>query len=284
MPPGPVTVHVSAKGYEDASCTVQIPDPADMPEEPAEPEAPKEPAEPEGDVAPTEEPVEEPAEIEVPLTCPLKAIPPKAKISIVVTDEKGKPIADASVVIDGPTDDKAQTSAEGKVEKELDAATYLLVVEKEGYFKRSRSIEMQGDTNTIMEMQLQSKQGKANVIIKKKRIAIRRQIHFAINSNEIKSSSFGLMDEMADVFLSHPELKLIEIQGHTDNKGRRQYNVKLSERRAQAVRQYLVDSGVDGSRLRAKGFGPLRPVAPNFTSQGRARNRRVEFHIIERGE
>jgi OOP family OmpA-OmpF porin len=48
------------------------------------------------------------------------------------------------------------------------------------------------------------------------------------------------------------------------------------------VRQYLVDSGVDGSRLRAKGLGPLRPVAPNFTSQGRARNRRVEFHIIER--
>ncbi|MCP4199465.1 MAG: OmpA family protein [Proteobacteria bacterium] len=287
MPPGPVTVHLSAKGYEDGSCTVQIPDPADMPQDPqqpVEPEVSEEPVEQEGEAVPTEEPVQETPEIEVPLACPLKAIPPKAKLSIVVSDENGNPISDAAVVLDGPTGSKAQTSGEGKVERELDAGTYLLAVEKEGYYKRSRSVEMQGDTNTVMEIQLRNKKTKASVIIKQRRIVIRRKIHFAINSDEIKSNSFGLMDEIADMFLNHPELKLVEIQGHTDNKGRSKYNIRLSERRAKSVRQYLVDSGVPASRLRAKGYGPLKPVAPNFTSQGRARNRRVEFHIIERGQ
>jgi outer membrane protein OmpA-like peptidoglycan-associated protein len=201
-----------------------------------------------------------------------------------VSDEAGRPISDAAIVLDGPNGDTFQTSAEGKGEKELDAGTYLMKVEKEGFFKRSRSVEIQSDANTVMEIQLRNKRAKAIVIIKKRRIVIRRKIHFAINSSEIAQSSFGLMDEIADVFLNHPELKLVEIQGHTDNKGRRQYNVRLSERRAKAVSQYLVDSGVTESRLRAKGFGPLKPMAPNFTSQGRARNRRVEFHIIEREE
>jgi outer membrane protein OmpA-like peptidoglycan-associated protein len=278
MPPGPVSVHVSAKGYEDGTCTVQIPDPADIPEEPQEPVVQ------EGEAVTPEGPVQETPEIEVPLACPLKALPPKAKLSIVVSDENGKPISDAAVVLDGPTGSKAQTSGEGKVERELGAGTYLLAVEKEGYYKRSRPVEMQGDTNTVMEIQLRNKKAKASVIIKQRRIVIRRKIHFAINSDEIKSNSFGLMDEIADMFLNHPELKLVEIQGHTDNKGRSKYNIRLSERRANSVRQYLVDSGVSDSRLRAKGYGPLKPVAPNFTSQGRARNRRVEFHIIERGQ
>jgi outer membrane protein OmpA-like peptidoglycan-associated protein len=296
MPPGPVTVHISANGYEDGSCTVQIPDPANMPQEPQEsaaPEASQEPVEPEAsqelvqpevEAVTAEETVEELAEIEVPLACALKAIPPIAKLTITVTDESGKPISDAEVVLEGPTGVKSQTSGEGKVEREMGSGTYRLAVAKEGYFKRSRSVEIQGDTNTVMEVQLRSKKTKASVIIKQRRIVIRRKIHFAVNSDEIKSNSFGLMDEIADMFLNHPELKLVEIQGHSDNKGRRKYNIKLSERRAKSVRQYLVDSGVPESRLRAKGYGPLKPVAPNFTSQGRARNRRVEFHIIERGQ
>ena len=78
------------------------------------------------------------------------------------------------------------------------------------------------------------------------------------------------------------ELRLIEIQGHTDNKGKRKFNVELSIQRAEAVRRYLVNAGVEGSRLEAKGCGPDNPRAPNITASGRARNRRVEFVIRER--
>jgi OOP family OmpA-OmpF porin len=60
--------------------------------------------------------------------------------------------------------------------------------------------------------------------------------------------------------------------------------VDLSQRRADAVRRYLMDAGVDGGRLEAKGFGPDKPQAPNITGAGRAKNRRVEFHILKRAE
>ncbi|HUT77289.1 MAG TPA: OmpA family protein, partial [Polyangia bacterium] len=69
---------------------------------------------------------------------------------------------------------------------------------------------------------------------------------------------------------------------HTDDRGKRDYNVDLSERRAQSVRRYLIDVGVEAGRLEAKGFGPEKPLAPNITAGGRARNRRVEFHITDR--
>ena len=79
--------------------------------------------------------------------------------------------------------------------------------------------------------------------------------------------------------ISHPEVTLVEIQGHTDSRGKRSYNLALSERRARSVRQYLIDAGVEPSRLMARGYGPDRPISPNITRRGRSQNRRVEFHI-----
>ncbi|MCU0663005.1 MAG: OmpA family protein, partial [Myxococcota bacterium] len=110
---------------------------------------------------------------------------------------------------------------------------------------------------------------------------IKKQVHFANNSHEIKSESFGMLDEIADLLIVHPEIKRVEIQGHTDNRGTRDYNLDLSDRRAASIRQYLINSGVESSRLDAKGYGPDKPIAPNITGQGRARNRRVELHILE---
>jgi outer membrane protein OmpA-like peptidoglycan-associated protein len=72
-----------------------------------------------------------------------------------------------------------------------------------------------------------------------------------------------------------------EIQGHTDNIGSAVYNQGLSERRAKAVRDYLLDLGIDSSRLDAVGFGLDRPAVSNETEIGRARNRRIEFRRID---
>jgi outer membrane protein OmpA-like peptidoglycan-associated protein len=92
------------------------------------------------------------------------------------------------------------------------------------------------------------------------------------------------LDEVAQTLREHPEIKLVEIQGHTDDRGKRSTNTELSQKRADAVRRYLVGEGIASSRLSAKGFGSLRPRAPNITASGRARNRRVEFHIVETSE
>jgi outer membrane protein OmpA-like peptidoglycan-associated protein len=71
------------------------------------------------------------------------------------------------------------------------------------------------------------------------------------------------------------------VEGHTDSTGKYESNIKLSERRAEAVRTYLVKKGVQPDRLEAKGFGPDRPVADNKTAAGREANRRVEFVLVQ---
>ena len=73
---------------------------------------------------------------------------------------------------------------------------------------------------------------------------------------------------------------VIRVEGHTDSQGDDAYNLELSQRRAQAVVDYLVGKGVDRARLQAKGFGEARPLADNRTRDGRAENRRVVFTII----
>ena len=86
------------------------------------------------------------------------------------------------------------------------------------------------------------------------------------------------MNDIAKIFIDNANY-LVEVQGHTDNVGKYDYNVDLSERRAQAVRTYLINQGVPAERLTAHGYGPDKPIADNKTKAGRAKNRRVEFNI-----
>ena len=76
----------------------------------------------------------------------------------------------------------------------------------------------------------------------------------------------------------------IEISGHTDNQGGEAYNQKLSENRAKSVFEYLLNNGIDKSRLSYKGYGEEKPVDSNDTEEGRANNRRTEFKILEVGQ
>jgi outer membrane protein OmpA-like peptidoglycan-associated protein len=122
------------------------------------------------------------------------------------------------------------------------------------------------------------------VIVKQKGFELREKIHFETNKAIIKRESYPLLDQVAATLKQHMEIAKLQIEGHTDSVGPDNYNLNLSQRRAQAVVDYLVKQGVDAHRLLAKGFGRTKPIASNNTNQGRSMNRRVEMIILEREE
>jgi outer membrane protein OmpA-like peptidoglycan-associated protein len=108
-------------------------------------------------------------------------------------------------------------------------------------------------------------------------------IHFDTDKARIKQKSFKLLDNIAAVIRSHSEIRKIQVIGHTDSKADDAFNQGLSERRAAAVVEYLVGKGVERERLEPVGKGESEPIADNDSEKGRAKNRRVEFKIIDSG-
>ncbi|SEK36998.1 Outer membrane protein OmpA [Stigmatella aurantiaca] len=115
------------------------------------------------------------------------------------------------------------------------------------------------------------------VEIQRDRIEIKDKVFFDSDRASILPRSNPLLDQVARIIIEHPELEKVWIEGHTDERGSLDYNRELSQKRAEAVREYLISRGVAGNRLVAKGYGREYPVASNETVEGRAANRRVEF-------
>lgn len=104
-------------------------------------------------------------------------------------------------------------------------------------------------------------------------------IYFEFNKAYLRRESIKTLNNIVDQLKKNPRIKL-EIQGHTDNIGTKEYNQKLSEKRADAVMEYLIKNGISPERLRSKGFGETKPIATNNTEEGRSKNRRTEFLMI----
>jgi OmpA-OmpF porin, OOP family len=120
---------------------------------------------------------------------------------------------------------------------------------------------------------------KKRIVVESSQIKLLEPIQFEYNKAAILSVSFPILDEIVDLMKERTAVRL-GIYGHTDNKGGAAYNKQLSDRRAKSVQQYIINKGVSASRMEAAGFGMERPVEPNETEEGRAKNRRVEFKIL----
>jgi len=117
------------------------------------------------------------------------------------------------------------------------------------------------------------------VVVTKDKIEIKQTIYFAYRKADIKPVSFPLLDQVAQALQDNPNIK-VRIEGHTDSKGPDAFNLKLSQKRAESVRAYLIKKGVAADRMEPKGFGETVPIADNRTQEGRDQNRRVEFVIV----
>ena len=128
------------------------------------------------------------------------------------------------------------------------------------------------------------KNGCPHVTVTPTEIVISRQVQFHFGQSSLTQTvdpvSDDLLGEVRDAIVKHPEIELIEVQGHADIVGTAEYNRKLSEARAEAVRGWLVKRGIPANRLLARGFGSKDPVASNDSEKGRQENRRVQFIIV----
>jgi OOP family OmpA-OmpF porin len=106
-------------------------------------------------------------------------------------------------------------------------------------------------------------------------------IYFDTAKDTIKPKSRKKLDEAVEVLKEYPDLT-IEVSGHTDSVGKNEYNADLSRRRAESVKKYLVDHGIDTSRITTRGAGSTEPIDTNNTKEGRAKNRRIEFRVTSK--
>ena len=124
-----------------------------------------------------------------------------------------------------------------------------------------------------------AKNGCPRVVVSNKQIKILEQIQFETGSAKLLPESDPILTEVQKILKSRPDIRMVRVEGHTDNRGGNGMNQRLSESRAKAVADWLQAHGVDESRLSSAGFGQSRPLETNDTEEGRQTNRRVEFHI-----
>jgi Outer membrane protein and related peptidoglycan-associated (lipo)proteins len=122
------------------------------------------------------------------------------------------------------------------------------------------------------------------VNVRRDSLELREKVNFETNKAVIMPGSFALLDQVAATLVQHPEILKLRVEGHTDSVGTRPYNLALSHRRAQSVVEYLVNKGIDQTRLVSQGFGMEKPIASNNTEEGRSQNRRVEMIILQRAD
>jgi outer membrane protein OmpA-like peptidoglycan-associated protein len=183
----------------------------------------------------------------------------------------------------GPSEHQLISDATGvAVVEALEPGAYTAHVDDPAYLIAVAGLDVVAREETTLQLRVLPKPARPRVVVEKREITLRRQVSFATGSGEILPNSEPILLEVADALLRNPDLELVEIQGHTDSSGNPELNMRLSQQRAEAVQRWLIQHGVEPTRLMAKGYGPTRPIAPNITQQNRARNRRVQFRIVRR--
>jgi outer membrane protein OmpA-like peptidoglycan-associated protein len=148
-----------------------------------------------------------------------------------------------------------------------------LTASANGYLPSSASITVTGEEQMVVDFELES------VVIEEGQVLSFDNIYFDVASATIKAESYPILDGVVEILAANHNA-MIQIAGHTDSDGSESYNQTLSEQRASSVKTYLVNHGIDASRLSTVGFGESQPVVPNNSAANKALNRRIEFTVL----
>lgn len=142
--------------------------------------------------------------------------------------------------------------------------------------RRDTVVQVKKDTVTQVQIQKDTVRVEKVIEIEKKAVIVLHGVNFATGSAELTPESFAKLDEVANTLKKSPDI-ILEISGHTDDRGSAKKNQKLSQERAESVVRYLISQGAPAAQLKSKGYGPSKPVASNKTAAGREKNRRIEM-------
>ncbi len=250
LPEGPYKFAIRADGFKDGACETVLKGTAD-----------------------------------VQLDCPMEALPRVGIVIGHVRDATSQaPVNNASVKLTDPQGKelRATTDPQGSYRMEnVPPGAVTMEVEADNYLALVQPAQVKVRQENTVDLLIQPKPKNPLVQVGAKEINIKQQIQFALDSAVILPESFGLMSEIADTLIKNPRIRRIEVQGHTDNSGTPEHNKSLSDQRANAVRDWLTAHGVGTDRLIARGYGQDKPLVPNVTAAMKAKNRRVQFIIME---
>jgi len=246
---GEVQLRLEADGYEPGTCNAQIPSEG-------------------GDTQ---------------IGCELVAVPRLGTVVGHVLGAEGKPVGGATVQLTGPTARSPSTQSDGSFrEGELPPGDYQAYIDHPDHLLSITRFHVDAGKESAPQITLTPKPRKPLVKVQKTQLRLSETVYFNTDTAELQTRSEPLLIEVADALLRTPAVSRVEVQGHTDNVGAPDYNLELSQKRAESVRDFLVRAGVAEERLVAKGYGLTKPIAENRKESGRSKNRRVAFIILER--
>lgn len=207
---------------------------------------------------------------------------PAGDLGIFVHDAAGKPIPDAVMTWESTAPDCLDSTppifgSDGRASAAVGEGDHKVLVGAPGYRVVEREVTMRPGGKAMLDITLEP----TKLRVEANRIVILDKVQFETAKAVIKPVSYQLLNEVAEIIIRNPKAGRVEVQGHTDSRGSDSYNLDLSDRRATAVREYLVNRGVQANRLIAVGYGETKPIDTNATAAGRAQNRRVEFLLID---
>jgi outer membrane protein OmpA-like peptidoglycan-associated protein len=206
----------------------------------------------------------------------LKPTLEKALIKTIVTNESKKPLSGEQVTFTSKKSGeqyKGVTDSEGKFQILLPiGATY--VVDYKNFTKKVTFNELTIPSDPALYT------WDVDISFEPARVIVLENVEYDFNKATIRASSYKTLNDLVEVMTLKPNY-VIEIGGHTDNVGKDESNIILSQNRANAIKQYLVKKGVNADRIIAKGYGEAQPIATNDTDEGRQKNRRTEIKIVK---